>query len=235
MILGLLLAELTSRTPILTYHDIIPVRTKSSLWFDCSVQEFRDQISWMTKRGAVFVSTMAVYDALRWKKPLPKHAICLTFADNYAGFYQYAWPILRKKKIPVTQFVHTGFVGSSVGRPKMTWEQLIELDKSGVVTIASQTVSHPADLTQMSDAQVLSEFVRSREKLRAKLGHDVVELAYPNGKHDSRVSSLAQKAGYLVAFTEDCRPAESAKNLLEIPRYVHTKYRQALQSQNPHP
>lgn len=235
MILCLLLAELSSRTPILTYHDIIPVRTKTSLWFDCSVQELKDQLAWMKKRGAVFVSTKTVYEALRQKKNLPKHSVCITFADNYAGFYQYAWPILRKEKVPVTQFVHTGFVGSPVGRPKMTWEQLIELDKSGLVTIASQTVSHPADLTKMTNQQIIKEFTNSRDQLRAELGHDVVELAYPNGKYNDRVASMAKLAGYLAAYTEDCSPAETAPNLFEIPRYVHTKYRQAWQSQFRHP
>jgi peptidoglycan/xylan/chitin deacetylase (PgdA/CDA1 family) len=218
------------RTPVLTYHDIIPTRTKDSLWFDCSVAEFKEQIAWLKKKGAVFVSSTEVYKSYVLKQPLPKNAICITFADNYQGFYRYAWPILKEAKIPVTQFVHTGFVGSSVGRPKMTWKQLIELDRSGLVTIASQTVSHPSDLTKMTDSQILSEFTKSKAKLEVMLGHRVLQLAYPNGKYDMRVSSIAKKAGYVACFTEDCRPTETAKNQYEIPRYVHTKYRAAWES-----
>ncbi len=112
----------------------------------------------------------------------------------------------------------------------MTWSQLIELDKTGLVTIASQTVSHPEDLTKLTDQQVLSEFTSSKSQLESKLGHNVLELAYPNGKFDSRVSALAKKAGYLGAFTEECRSAEMARNQYEIPRYVHTKYRAAWKS-----
>lgn len=217
----------TSKTPILTYHDIIPKRTSSSVWFDCTVQEFKDQIAWLKKQGAVFISTEQVYQALSRRKPLPAKAICITFADNYQGFYRYAWPILQKEKIPTTQFVHTGFVGATNGRPKMTWSQLIELDRSGLVTIASQTVSHPVDLTRMKDTEILSEFTKSRTSLSLKLGHAVKDLAYPNGKFDSRVAELARKAGYRMAFTEDCKAAESAQSLLMVPRYVHTKYRKA--------
>ena len=227
MISSLLFIGLTSRTPILTYHDIIPVRTKSSLWFDCSVKEFQDQIKWLKLNHARFISTTEVVNSIYSARPLPKAAICICFADNYEGFYKYAWPILKRERIPVTQFVHTGFVGSKVGRPKMTWTQLIELDKSGLVTVASQTVTHPADLTKMSSAAILAEFIKSRETLISKLGHDVIQMAYPNGKYDSRVSDLAKRAGFRAAFTEECRPAESAKNPLEIPRYVHTKLRAA--------
>ena len=218
---------LASRTPVLTYHDIIPLRTKDSLWFDCSVQEFREQIAWLKKKGAKFVSTFDVYRAIASKRPLPPNAVCITFADNYQGFYKYAWPILKQEKIPVTQFVHTGFVGSKVGRPKMSWDQLIELDRSGLVTIASQTVTHPADLTKMKSAYVLAEFTNSRLTLSKRLGHPVTQLAYPNGKFNKAVAVLASKAGYIAAFTEECQPAESATSLLEIPRYVHTKYQSA--------
>lgn len=220
----------TTRTPILTYHDIIPKRTKASLWFDCSVSEFKDQIAWLRKQGAVFVSTHDVYLALTHKKTLPPKAICITFADNYEGFYTYAWPILKKERIPTTQFVHTGFVGSPVGRAKMTWAQLSELSNSGLVSVQSQTVSHPEDLTKMSDTKVLNEFQQSIKSIGTHLGKPANELAYPNGKYDARVAALAKKAGYEICFTEDCRPAETAKNLQMVPRYVHTKYREAWNS-----
>ena len=223
----LVLAGLTSRTPVLTYHDIVLNRTKSSVWFDCTVQEFRDQIRWLRKSGAVFVSTSDLCEAMIKKKPLPKGATCITFADNYEGFYRYAWPILKRERIPVTQFVHTGFVGSKVGRPKMTREQLKELDSSGLVTIASQTTTHPEDLTTMSDSEVAKEFSDSKRYLEVLLGHPISQLAYPNGKYDLRVAGLAKKAGYKIAFTEDCHPAELAKSMWTVPRYVHTKYRQA--------
>ncbi len=229
MIVAAAVIGLASRTPILTYHDIIATRTKESQWFDCTAKEFSDQISWFKKRHAVFVSTAAVYKSLMAKKPLPANAVCITFADNYLGFYRYAWPILMREHIQVTQFVHTGFVGSKVGRPKLTWGQLVELDRTGLVTIASQTVTHPADLTRMSSPQVLAEFTNSKHQLEAKLGHQVVELAYPNGKFDARISAIAKQAGYLVAYTEGCQPAEKAKDLFEIPRYVHTRYREAWQ------
>lgn len=216
-----------TRTPILTYHDMLPIRGAGALWFDCTSSEFEAQLNWLSERGAHFVSIQQMYDHLTLAKPLPTRAIAVTFADNYEGFYRYALPILRKRRVPVAMFVHTDYVGSPVGRPKMSWSQLKELDREGLVTIASQTRTHPADLRTLSDEQLMEEMAGSKRALESHLGHPVTFLAYPNGKFDSRVARAAQNAGYRMAFTERLMPAERAPSLFMVPRYVHTKYRQA--------
>ncbi|MGV3618378.1 MAG: polysaccharide deacetylase family protein [Fimbriimonas sp.] len=215
------------RTPILTYHDIVPARDSRALWFDCTPAELQSQLDWLTKRGARFVSLREVEDHLKGVRALPKNAVAITFADNYQGFYNLALPILRRRRVPVTMFVHTDYVGNLQGRPKMNWTQLQELDREGLVTIASQTRSHPSDLRNLSDAQLEKEMVGSKQALERRLGHEVPYIAYPNGKFDARVARAARAAGYRVGFTEAQRPAERAPNLLMVPRYVHTKYRQA--------
>jgi peptidoglycan/xylan/chitin deacetylase (PgdA/CDA1 family) len=206
---------------------MVPVRDSRALWFDCTPAELERQLDWLSRRGARFVSLRAVEDHLTGRKPLQKNAVAITFADNYEGFYNLALPILRRRRVPVTMFVHTDFVGNRQGRPKMTWAQLTELDREGLVTIASQTRSHPEDLRQLSDAKLREEMTGSKQALERRLGHEVPYIAYPNGKYDARVARAAQAAGYRLGFTEALRPAERAPNLFMVPRYVHTKYRQA--------
>jgi len=223
-----MLHGLTSRTPILTYHDIIPKRDSKSLWFDCSVQELKDQLNWLSKHGAHFVTVREIYNHLTGNAPLPKKAICITFADNYEGFWRYGYPILKAHSVPVAMFVHTGYVGDvKHGRPKMTWAQLKQLDKEGLVTIGSQTVSHPADLTKLDDTALAREMSQSKSDLESHLGHAIPLLAYPNGKFDVRCERAARKAGYIAAFCEIQKPCELSASIFAINRYVHTKYRQA--------
>src|SRR5207249_1556632 len=131
------------------------------------------------------------------------------------------------RHIPAAMFVHTGFVGSPVGRPKMSWAQLRELDREGLVTIACQTVSHPPDLRRLTDGQLDREMSLSKQALERQLGHAVLYIAYPNVKWDERSTAAARRAGYLMGFTEELRPAETATGILAVPRYVHTKYLQA--------
>ncbi|MHB8635739.1 MAG: polysaccharide deacetylase family protein [Fimbriimonadaceae bacterium] len=212
----------------LTYHDVVPVRTRSSLWFDCSVAELENQVRTMERAKVHFITVTQLYAYLAHGVRLPSRPVCITFADSYEGYYRYALPVLRRHHIPSAQFVHTGFVGSSIGRPKLTWAQLKEVDRAGDVTVASQTVSHPADLRLLSDARLRKEMVDSKRDLEAHLGHPVRFLAYPNGKFDARSERAARAAGYAMAFSERTQPANLSSSLFAVNRYVHTKWQTAL-------
>lgn len=214
---------------ILTYHDMIDSRDKNALWFDCTAKELEDQILWMKDRGANFVGIQQIYDRLKSGQRLPSNAVSITFADNYLGFKRLAWPILKKHQIPVTMFVHTGHVGSTKGRPKMTWGDLKELKKSKLFEIGSQTVTHPADLSKLTVSQIDTEFTSSWSHIQKNLPSIPLlkAIAYPNGKYSKVVSERAKANGYAIAFTEDQKPISTAKSLWEVPRYVHTKYQKA--------
>lgn len=212
---------------VLTYHDVIPRRGEGSVWFDCTTAELRDQLDYLKKKGATFVSIPQIEEAVVSRRPLPKNAVALTFADNYRGFLLRAWPILKARRIPATLFVHTDYVGSPIGRPKMSWAELAQLRSSGLVTVASQTRSHPADLTKLPDAKLRLEFVGSKAAIERRLG-SCRYLAYPNGKYDLRAARLAKSAGYALAFTEVLAPIHRAPDRWRIPRYVHTKYQVAM-------
>jgi peptidoglycan/xylan/chitin deacetylase (PgdA/CDA1 family) len=216
-----------SDTPILTYHDFIDSRDANSLWFDCTTHEFEQQVEWLQRHGAHFVTLDQIFEHLTKHVPLPSHAIALTAADGYEGFYLRALPILRKHRIPLTMFVHTKYVGGTQGRPKMTWKQLEELQRGGLVSIQSQTVTHPADLRTLSGPRLTWEMTASKKALESHLGVTIRYLAYPNGKFDPRCERAANAARYLMAFSEVTHPCESSPNRWAVNRYVHTKWRQA--------
>lgn len=221
--------EAQGRTIVLTYHDFVPKRDASALWFDCTPAEFCGQLDWLEDQGAVFVTVDDLYRHLTEGRPIDKNAVLLTFADNYLGFYRFALPELRKRKIPAVMFVHTGFVGGKTGRPKMDWRQLQELSDEGLVMVASQTVTHPTDLTALDDQGLKRELTESKARLEDKLKEPVRYLAFPNGRFDRRCADAARAAGYAMAFTEQQRPAETAESAWTVPRYVHTKWRGAWQ------
>jgi peptidoglycan/xylan/chitin deacetylase (PgdA/CDA1 family) len=206
-----------------TYHDV--VAGAKGVWFDTRLSEFRAQLDAMEAAGARFVSLAELDARLTAGADLPPRSVLVTFSDGYRGVYEWAWPELKRRRIPFVVFMHTGHVGSEQGRPKMTWEMLRELDGSGLGRIESQTVSHPSDLTQMSDGDVRAEFAGSKAALERGLGRPVTALAYPNGNFDGRVARLAREAGYRLAFTEELVRAESSPDLWRIGRFLHTKVR----------
>lgn len=62
----------------------------------------------------------------------------------------------------------------------MTVKQLLEVDKSGLVTIGAHTLNHPI-LMNESDSDSYREISKSIEELSEILNHEVRYFAYPNG------------------------------------------------------
>ena len=79
----------------------------------------------------------------------------------------------------------------------MSVEEIVALHERGH-EIASHTLSHPI-LTQLGDAEMLNELMRSRQMLERWLGARACGLSYPNGAHDGRIVRGARAAGYTYA------------------------------------
>jgi peptidoglycan/xylan/chitin deacetylase (PgdA/CDA1 family) len=218
----------TARVPVLMFHDIIPKRNASSVFFDCSVREFRQILDWIDANKLQPISLDQLYGHLTQGDDIPPGAIVLTFDDNYQGFYDNAYPLLKAKHFPCAMFVHTNYVGSQAGRPKMTWETLKSLVSDGLVTIGSHTLSHP-DLTTLTDDEQQREIADAKKVLEDHLGIKVDYFAYPDGKNNATSQMLVHQAGYKMAFTVDNGPAEESPNIVTVNRYIQTRYQQALQ------
>lgn len=217
-----------ARIPVIMYHDITPERGKDSVYFDCTAAEFAEQIKWLEEQGASFISLEQLHKHLTFGEPLPPKSVVLTFDDNYQGFYDNAYPLIKEKQIPVAMFVHTNFVGDKkAARAKMDWDTLREIDKEGLVTIGSHTLSHPDDITQSSSFDQDRELTESKALLEKELGHPIPYFAYPNGKWDESVADGAMKAGYTMAFTIHNGPAEESPSILSVNRYIHLRMKDA--------
>jgi biofilm PGA synthesis lipoprotein PgaB len=220
---------LTKRIPVIMYHDIIEKRGRGSVWFDCTVDEFKEQMEIIQEAGYTPISIQLLYEHLTKGATLPYKPIVLTFDDNYQGFYDNALPILQELNFPSAVFVHTGFVGNKEGaHPKMSWDTLKEISRNPLVTIAGHTISHPI-LEGMSEEAQRKELFESKQVLESQLGLPCNFLAYPEGKYDSTTVELTREAGYKMAFTIANGPAELSPNIYLVNRYIHTRLKTALE------
>jgi biofilm PGA synthesis lipoprotein PgaB len=211
---GLLTAG-TQPIPVIMYHDVVP---RKQVWFDLSTAEFARQMQELAEAGAHPITIQQFYDHLSAGKPLPTHPILLTFDDCTLGQFTQALPILEKYRFPAVFFVQTGSVGVTTVKPHMTWEQLKEAESTGLITVESHTVTHPEDLTKISDHQLEEEMEVSKRSIEVHLGHPALFLAYPSGNCDARVALAAQQAGYLAAFTMNRGWAASPAPRYFLPR-----------------
>ncbi|MBS1714421.1 MAG: polysaccharide deacetylase family protein [Armatimonadetes bacterium] len=217
------------RAVIVMYHDVVKRRGSGSVYFDTTVRELEQDIETIEKEGGTVVPLSDVYDALTGDKTLPPNAVALTFDDGYLGFYENAFPILKAKGYPSTVFMHTAFIGKTEGsHPKMTLEQLRELEASGLVDVESHTVTHPEDITTLTTEKIRTELTESKKVLEEALGKEVKFLSWPIGKNDALTQSEAKDAGYKLAVTMEPGLAAESPNVLAVNRITRKRLEESL-------
>lgn len=188
------------RLPILLYHYVEVVKdlkdtTRQKL--DIAPNVFDSQLSTLSENGyeTVFVSDIGNY--FDGKKNLPSKPIALTFDDGYKDFYTDVFPILKKHNAKATAYIIYNFLDKA---NYMTKGEVKEIAFSGLVEIASHTLSHTS-LTGAKTEIIQKELVDSKNFLEELSGHKVFSFAYPYGHFNSQVETLVKDIGYLEAVT----------------------------------
>lgn len=204
----------TIELPVLMYHYIQTADPNDKLGYDLSVApgDFRAQLSYLKDNGFMTITPGDLEKAWQGKIELPTKSILLTFDDGYSDLYTNAFPILREFNMKATAYIVTGFVG----QPNyVTWEQVLEMDQSGLVTIGSHTISH-ADLTKTP--KLTLELTESRRILEEKVGHSVLSFCYPAGRLNDAVIAGVRDAGYTTAVTTKAGTTMQRSASLTLPR-----------------
>lgn len=210
----------SARVPIVMYHDVL---TEPEVFFDLTPEQLETQLEKIVAQGLTPVSLDQVVQHLRMGTPLPQKPILLTFDDGYAGHFEHVYPLLKKYQMPAVFSIFPGKLdGEVAGRSTVTWKQLKEMAADPLITIASHSVTHPPNLTQVSDEQLRHEVIDSKARLEAELGMSIKYFTYPAGHYDERVEAAVRDAGYLAALTmreRDEKFAGESESLLAIERF----------------
>jgi peptidoglycan/xylan/chitin deacetylase (PgdA/CDA1 family) len=120
----------------------------------------------------------------------------------------------------VIERVLSSFNDVVIPKLMMNWDDLAELKANGHY-IGSHTTSHHILDTMDDEADVKKELVESRNRIKEKLGHFPITIAYPNGNYNEKVIALSKEAGYKIGVTAKEGIFDPAKdNIFEVPRIV---------------
>jgi peptidoglycan/xylan/chitin deacetylase (PgdA/CDA1 family) len=217
-----------SFSSLLMWHDVVP--RKKEVWFDTTVAELEEQFRSIKRRRLTPVTLERLAEHLETGAPIPPRGVVLTFDDNTLGLYRHLFPMLKRYRWPAVIFVHTDYVGKPTGKEHCTWDQLREMERSGLVKAYPHTASHPQDMRRSSDRQLQRELVHARQVMERELGGERRFFAYSNGFYDERTARAVWKAGYRLGITEDYGPAQRSPNLMMVRRYsMHKRARQAIE------
>ncbi|WP_237668782.1 poly-beta-1,6-N-acetyl-D-glucosamine N-deacetylase PgaB [Vibrio sp. V39_P1S14PM300] len=228
----------------LCYHDFIDLRlTPDAKIFPDTLTRDRlvEHFNWLKQQGYHPVSFQQIIDAQTGKAPLPDKAVLLTFDDGYASFYYTVYPLLKLYNFPAVMAIVGHWLEPSANgmvpygklmisqKRFLNWEQIKEMQDSGLIEIASHTynshygiyansfgneepaVTSPAydpkqgryeTLTQYKQ-RLLSDFEQSRDQMVKHGIRPPRIMVWPYGAYNLAALEVADKVGMTYALSLD--------------------------------
>lgn len=213
--------------PVLVYHRFGPVVADG---MTVTTAVFEQQLAWLRDHDYRIVPLRAAVDAIRGvgQRDLSR-AVTITVDDGHRTVYTELFPLIKRYRFPVTLFIYPSAISNA--SYAMTWEQIGEMARSGLVDVQSHTYWHPnfhREKARLKPAEygafVANQLLRSKKVLMERLHADITMLSWPFGIVDPELERMAREAGYVAAFTLERRPATPASDLLAMPRYLMTDH-----------
>ncbi len=211
--------------PVLVYHRFGPVVADS---MTVTTAVFEEQLAWLRAHDYEIISLRTFVDSLR--NPgiaRPERAVAITADDGHKSVYTEMLPLIRRYHFPVTLFIYPSAISNA--DYALTWEQLAEMSRTGLIDVQSHTYWHPnfhqERMRRSADDYrtfVMMQLTRSKQVIEQHIGNTVDMLAWPFGIHDPELEQWAASAGYRAAFTLERGIAGGETSLLALPRYLMT-------------
>lgn len=203
--------------PILTYHYIRTVtdlRDVLGEHLSVTPEVFEEQLKTLQQENFTTVTLDDLVSAWESKTTLPPKPIILTFDDGYDDFYLNAYPLLKKYNMKATAYIVPGFLD----KPRyMTTEQIKELARNPLITIAAHTMNHP-DLRRLDKKKTLQEIIESKGYLEQLIGKNVDHFAYPFGKFTEEAVKAVKISGFKTSVITQYGAEHTEKNRFLVTR-----------------
>ena len=204
--------------PILMYHH--------------TPSDFRSQLNYL-KNNSYTTITLSQLVAAWDGTALPKKPVIITFDDGYED-QMAAYNTLQAFDMKATFYIITGGALSNwcigagrlynlpqqqggCGDAYLSWSEIINLDKSGLITIGAHTKDH-LSLPSQSDSVVTDQIVGAKQDIEAHIGHSVLDFAYPYGAYNSKDISIVAGAGFSTAVSTNPGSFQSKYNRYSLYR-----------------
>lgn len=187
--------------PVLMYHHIQPdaeAKTRGQTALSVDSGQFDLQMGYLVGNGYSIISAQQLVDSLIGHAQVPSKSIVITMDDGYNDIYQYAYPVLQKYHIIANLMIPTGLLG---GADYLSWGQLEEMTRSGLVFAGDHTWSHYA-ITNGPQDKINYEIATAKQQLQEHTGQNIDIFTYPYGVFSASAISALKQNGIIGAFSE---------------------------------
>ena len=183
------------------------------------IQDFKSQIDLIKNSGIKFISNKEFEEFVNVDNSDKK--ILLTIDDGFSSFYDEAWPILKKEKIPFIIFINTETIGAN---GYMNWDEIKEISHFDFVHIGNHSHSHDY-LVDKTDEEIKKDLETAKKIFKTEMNYETKFFAYPFGEYKKSYTKIVEDLGFIYAFGQHSGVIDKTKNKLELPRFpINEKY-----------
>lgn len=189
----------------LMYHDFSSTEEGAAAnpsWCT-SADKFRRDLAVLYERG---YRSLSAEDYVAGTYDAGGRYFILTFDDGYRSCFEVAYPILQETGTNAVLFLNTDRVSEDPKR--LTWEQVAEMETSGLVTAYSHLPVH-VEATSMTRDELTEAFTRSYTLLEEMLDRDVDRralFAYPYGAYSEETVAMLRGLGVHYQLVQGLLP-----------------------------
>ena len=152
--------------------------------------------------------------------PKIEKKILITIDDAFSSFYEFAWPYLRKEKIPFILFISTKNIGKN---GYMSWDQIKELEKETTEYIGNHSHTHNY-LVDLKNQDFIDDVNTASRIFNEYLGYKPIFFSYPFGEYSSSIKEYISK-NFKFSFGQHSGVIDNNKDPHELPRFpINEKY-----------
>lgn len=206
-----------SSLPVLMYHFFYSEANGESRKSvnDVEVEEFREQLSALQKRGYTALTMREVEMMMKGWAEVPEKSVAITIDDGDPSVYQYAYPVLKKFGYNATLFLITGWM-----TPEMPYE-FFEMREDGLELQSHSFLMHQGGCREGHGGRLLCvDRKEGVEDTRRSL--DYVDggfvYCYPFGDVNDHAVEILKEAGVELAFTTEYGKIKPGMDRYRLPR-----------------
>lgn len=204
--------------PIIMYHQVKDNNFGKDV---ISPYEFESDLKYLADNNYSTITMSQLIDYVYYGLELPKNPIILSFDDGYLSVYKYVFPLLKKYNMKIVLSIvgkstdnFSKVFDDNINYASMTWNQIYEMDKSGLVEIQN----HTYDLHKIRNGRygcyqkqdesadhyetvITDDLTTLQEKIK-EITHKIpTTFTYPYGKYNNKTENIIKKLGFKATLS----------------------------------
>lgn len=204
--------------PIIMYHQVKNTQLGKDV---ISLYEFESDLKYLAENKYNTITMSDLIDYVYHDEPLPDNPIILSFDDGYLTTYKYVYPLLQKYNMKIVLSIvgksvddFTKVHDENIGYAHITWEQVKEMQNSGLVEIQNHTYNmHKVSCGRYGCGQKYNESLGNYKKsitedirlfqshMEAMTNTLPTTFTYPYGKYNDNTEAIVRDLGYKATLS----------------------------------